>query len=175
VVVVEESEERREPQVDAESLKLAYMAETETIEAQFVIKNTGQGSAGGRAVVVLHTEEGRSQLRFALPSVPLREGRPIGNQGRRFSISRFMTLSLQRRFAEPGTRFARAVIYAYTLEGRQLLAKPFDVSLDIPEKKVSSEAAAEPAHRPVSPLPTAAPLGLTLPEPEPETPTGVQP
>jgi hypothetical protein len=171
VVVVEGPEEKREPQVDAESLKLAYQTETETVEAQFVIKNTGQGSAGGRAVVVLHTEEGRSQLRFALPSVPLREGRPLGNQGRRFSISRFMTLSLQRRFAEPGTRFVHAVIYAYTLEGRQLLDKHFDVRLDIPEKKVSSEAAADPAR----PLPTAAPLGLNLPEPEPETPTGVQP
>ena len=159
---------QRDPQVDAENLKIAYQAETETVEAQFVIKNTGQGPAGGRAVVVLHTEEGRSQLRLALPSVPLREGRPVGNQGRRFSISRFMTLNLERRFAEPGTRFVQAVVYAYTLEGRPLLDKTFDVSLAIPEKTASPEPAA-------APLPVVAPLGLDMPEPEPETPTGVQP
>jgi len=164
----EAPEEQREPQVDAEALKVDYQAETETIAAQFVIKNIGSGSAGGRAVVVLQTEEGRSQLWFALPSVPLKEGRPIGNQGRRFSISRFMTLKLDRRFAEPGTRFVRAMIYAYTLEGRPLLDKTFDVDLAIPEKE-------KPPQTDENPLPTAAPLGLTLPEPETETPTGVQP
>jgi hypothetical protein len=164
----EEPEEQRETEVDAEALKVDYQAEDETITAQFKIKNTGSGTAGGRAVVVLQTEEGRSQLRFALPSVPLREGRPIGNRGRRFSISRFMTLKLDRRFAEPGTRFVRAIVYAYTLDGRPLLDKTFDVDLAIPEKEAPPQAEENP-------LPAAAPLGLTLPEPETETPTGVQP
>jgi len=163
-----EAQQEPQPQVDAEGLKVAYQAETETITAQFVIKNTGHGPAGGRAVVVLQTEEERSQLRFALPSVPLREGRPIGNRGRRFSISRFMTLKLERRFAEPGTRFVRAVVYAYTLEGRPLLDKTFEVSLVVPEKEAPPESEA-------TPLPTAAPLGLDLPDPETETPAGVQP
>lgn len=166
--VVAAPQEQRDPQVDAENLKVAYQPETETIEAQFIIKNTGQGPAGGRAVVVLHTEEGRSQMQLALPSVPLREGRPVGNQGRRFSISRFMTLNLERRFAEPGTRFVQAVVYAYTLEGRPLLDKTFDVSLAIPAKQSPPEAT-------TAPLPVVAPLGLDMPEPEPETPTGVQP
>jgi len=161
-------QEHRDLQVDVENLKVSYQAETETVEAQFVIKNTGQGQAGGRAVVVLHTEEGRSQMHLALPSVPLREGRPVGNQGRRFSISRFMTLNLERRFAEPGTRFVQAVIYAYTLEGRPLLDKTFDVSLAIPEKQVSPQPMA-------APLPVASPLGLDMPQPEPQPPTGVQP
>jgi len=163
-----ETQQEPRPQVDAEGLKVAYRAETETITARFVIRNTGQGPAGGRAVVVLQTEEGRSQLRFALPSVPLREGRPIGNRGRRFSISRFMTLKLERRFAEPGTNFVRAVVYAYTLEGRQLLDKTFQVNLVVPEKEA-------PPKSETTSLPTAAPLGLDLPEPETETPAGVQP
>lgn len=163
-----ETQKAPQPQVDAENLKVDYQAETETITAQFVIKNTGQGSAGGRCVVVLQTEEGRSQLWCALPNVPLREGRPTGNQGRRFSISRFMTLKLERRFAEPGIHFVRAVVYAYTLDGHPLLDKAFVVDLAVPEKEAPPEDAAKP-------LPTAAPLGLSLPEPETETPAGVQP
>ena len=173
--VVDKPEEKKDPQVDVEGLKIAYLADTEDIEARFVIKNTGQGSAGGRAVVVLHTEEGRSQLRFAVPSVPLRDGQPVGNRGRRFSISRFMTLTLKRKFAEPGTQFVGASVYAYTLEGKKLLEKTFDVTLTIPEKEVASDAVVVP----FAPLDdtgaAAAPLGLNLPELKPEENTGAQP
>lgn len=174
-VVVDKPEEEKDTQVDVEGLKVNYRADTENIEAQFVIKNTGQGSAGGRAVVILHTEEGRSPLRFAMPSVPLRDGQPVGNQGRRFSISRFMTLSLQRKFAEPGTQFVRASVYAYTLEGKKLLEKTFDVALTIPEKEASSDAVVDPSRPPDDTGTTVAPLGLNLPEPKPEENTGVQP
>jgi len=174
-VVVEKPEEKKDPQVDVEDLKLAYMTDTENIEAQFVIKNTGQGSAGGRAVVVLHTEEGRSPLQFAVPSVPLRDGQPVGNRGRRFSISRFMTLRLQRKFAEPGTQFVRASVYAYSIEGKKLLEKTFEVALTIPEKEASPEAVVLPSRPPDDTGTTAAPLGLNLPEPKPEENTGVQP
>ncbi len=160
-------EQKPEPRVDVEGLKVAYQTDTETIEAQFVIKNTGQGSAGGRAVVVLHTEEGPSALRFSLPSVPLRDGRPVGNRGRRFSISRFMTLKLQRKFAEPGMRFTSAEVYAYSLEGQALLEKTFEVALDIPEKKAPATTAPNP-EPPEDSDTTVAPLGLSLPEPKPE-------
>ena len=173
--VADKPEEKKDPQVDVEGLKIAYLADTEDIQARFVIKNTGQGSAGGRAVVVLHTEEGRSQLRFAVPSVPLRDGQPVGNRGRRFSISRFMTLTLKRKFAEPGTQFVGASVYAYTLEGKKLLEKTFDVTLTIPEKEAASDAVIVP----FAPLDdtgaAAAPLGLNLPEPKPEEDTGAQP
>ena len=168
-------EQKKEPQVDVEGLKLAYRADTETIEAEFVIRNTGQGSAGGRAVVVLHTDEGASPLRFALPSVPLRNGQPVGNRGRRFSISRFMTLTLERKFAEPGTQFVRAAVFAYTLEGKQLLEKPFDVTLAIPEKETVPAAVVAPAPPSADTGTIAAPFGLELPEPEPQDPTGAQP
>jgi hypothetical protein len=161
----EKPEPQKDPEVDAESLKLAYRPESEIIEARFVVKNTGDGRAEGRTAVVLETQEGPSQVRLVLPAVPLREGRPLGNRGRRFSISRFMNVELERKFAEPGTRFTGAVVYAYTLEGRLLLEKSFEVTLDIPEE--------EPP--PPPPVPAAAPLGLTLPEPEPEETTGVDP
>ena len=153
-------------QVDAEELKVAYRPETQTIQARFVIKNTGDVPAGGRAVVVLETEEGPSQVRLALPTVPLRDGRPVGNRGRRFSISRFMTVELERKFAEPDTQFTGAVVYAYTLEGRRLLEKPFAVALAIPAEE-----------KPAAPqvVPAAKPLGLSLPEPESDETTGVQP
>lgn len=157
-------ESEKELRVDAEGLAVDFRADTETIAAQFVIKNTGDIRAEGRAVVVLETEAGSSQLRLALPTVPLRDGRPLGNRGRRFSISRFMTVDLERKFAEPGTQFVGAVVYAYTLEGRSLLEKPFSVTLSIPEKEPAPAA-----------VPAAAPLGLNLPEPEPEETTGVQP
>lgn len=164
-VETEAPEPKSTPQVDAEGLKLAYLPDSETIEARFVIKNTGDVPAGGRAVVVLKAKAGSSPTHFALPTVPLRDGRPVGNRGRRFSISRFMKVALERKLAEPGLQFTGAVVYAYTLEGRPLLEKPFEVSLDIPAKEPPT---------PVE-VPTAAPLGLTLPEPKPEETTGVQP
>lgn len=171
----EEQEEEKEIEVDADNLKVAYRAESETIEAKFIIKNTGQGPAEGRAVVVLHAEDGQSPLRIAVPSVPLREGRPVGNRGRRFSISRFMTMTMERRLAEPGTRFVRAVVYAFTMEGHPLLDKPFDVDLDIPEKQKPAENTVETTNDADNALPTVAPLGLELPKPETEQPTGVVP
>jgi len=172
---IDKPEEKKDPQVDVEGLKLAYLTGTENIEARFVIKNTGKGSAGGRAVVVLQTEEGQSQLWFAVPSVPLRDGQPVGNRGRRFSISRFMTLTLKRKFAEPGTQFVGATVYAYTLEGKKLLEKTFDVPLTIPKKEVTSDAVVIPAPPPDDTGATAAPLGLSLPEPKPDNTTGAQP
>lgn len=171
----EKPEEKKDPQVDVEGLKLAYLTDTENIEVQFVIRNTGKGPAGGRTVVVLKTEEGRSQLRFAVPSVPLRDGQPLGNRGRRFSISRFMTLTLKRKFAEPGTQFVAATVYAYTLEGKNLLEKAFEVNLTIPKKEVAPDTVVVPPPLPDDPGTTAAPLGLTLPDPKPEEKTGAQP
>ena len=181
----EKKEENQDPRVDAESLKLAYTADTQTIDAQFVIKNTGQGSAGGRAVVVLHTETGQSQLRFALPSVQLRNGQPVGNRGRRFSIARFMTLKLNRKFAEPGTRFVGAVVYAYTLDGKPLLEKAFDVALEIPKPPPPPQVAPTPEPPPqVAPTPepppeetdtTVTPFGIKIPDAKPEENTGAQP
>jgi hypothetical protein len=170
-----EPEEKKDPQVDAERLKVEYQPDTETIEAQFIIRNTGQGPAGGRAVVVLQTAGEGSPLRFALPSVPLREGQPVGNRGRRFSISRFMTLKLNRKFAEPGTRFERAMVFAFSLEGKLLLEKAFDVSLEIPEEKPPPSATIVPSMQLDDTVPTAAPLGLSLPEPKTEETTGAQP
>jgi outer membrane biosynthesis protein TonB len=164
----EKPSKTKTPQVDAEGLKVAYRSDSETIEARFVIKNTGEVPAGGRAVVVLEAKAGSSPAHLAIPTVPLRNGRPVGNRGRRFSISRFMNVELERKFAEPGIQFTGAVVYAYTLEGRSLLEKPFVVALEIPAR--------EPETPPPAPAaPTAAPLGLTLPEPEPEETTGVQP
>jgi hypothetical protein len=161
---LEKPDETPKPQVDAEDLKITYQADNEMIEARFVIRNTGQVPAGGRTVLVLHTEKGRSQVHLALPTVLLKDGRPLGNGGQRFSITRFMTMSLERKFAEPGTRFVGAVMYAYSLEGDLLLEKPFDVTLDIPEAQASP-----------NPLPVSDPLGLELPASESEPATGVQP
>ena len=171
----EQPEEKQAPQVDASDLKVSYAAETQTLDAQFVIKNTGQGSAGGRAVVVLHTEEGPSQLRLALPTVPLRRGQPVGNRGRRFSIARFMTLKLNRKFAEPGTNFVGAVVYAYTLDGEKLLEKPFELALEIPKPKPPQEVAPTTEVQPEEKEVTVAPFGITLPEDTPQENTGAQP
>jgi hypothetical protein len=172
---VAKPEKKSLPKVDVEGLKVTYLADTEHVEAQFVIKNIGQVPAGGRAVVVLHTKENSSPLRLAVPSVLLRDGQPVGNRGRRFSISRFMRMRLQRKFAEPGTSFVRAVVYAYTLDGKPLLEKPFEVSLDIPKKDPPPEAASAPPSPSDDSDAMAAPLGLTLPPPKTQEDSGVQP
>ncbi len=161
--------------VAVEKLKVAYQVSEKTLATEFVIRNTGSTQAQGRAVVVLSSSEGATSPRLSLPPVPLKNDRPRGNRGRRFSISRFMRLNLKRKVAEPGLRFDTADVFVFDMKGKLLQEKTFEVAVKVPEAPPPKPAAVAPPPKPsvvapppkpsvVAPPPKPAPVA---PPPEP--------
>ena len=131
--------------VAVEKFNAAYEDSEKALTTQFIIRNTGNTQAEGRAVVVLSASEGNAIPRLSLPPVPLQNDRPRGNRGRRFSISRFMRLKLQRKVAEPGLRFDTADVFVFDMQGKLLQEQSFEVAVNIPAAEPPPPAAAAPS------------------------------
>ena len=142
--------------VGAEKLKVDYDQAAKALSAGLVVRNTGNTQAEGRVVVVLSSSQGGAGPRLSLPPVPLKNDRPRGDRGRRFSISRFMRLKLNRKVAEPGLSFDTANVYVFDMQGKLLQEKTFEVAVTIPT--------------PPPPTPPAPPV-----QPEPPAPATVAP
>jgi hypothetical protein len=127
--------------VVVENFKVTYEAADKTLASTFVIRNTGNSQAQGRAVVVLSANDDGAAPRLTLPPVPLKNNRPRGNRGRRFSIARFMRLQLQRKVAEPGLRYDSADVFVYDMQGKLLKEQTFTVAVEIPAPQPAAPAA----------------------------------
>jgi hypothetical protein len=127
--------------VVVEDFKVAYQAAAKALTSTFVIRNTGNSQAQGRAVVVLSTGDEGATPRLSLPPVPLKGNRPHGNRGRRFSISRFMRLKLERKVAEPGLRYDSADVFVFDMQGKLLREQTFTVAVEIPAPEPEAPAA----------------------------------
>ncbi len=141
--------------VGVEKLKVDYDQAEKTLSAGFVVRNMGDAKAEGRAVVVLSSSQGEAATRLSLPPVALKNDRPRGNRGRRFSISRFMRLKLKRKIAEPGLRFDTADVFVFDMQGELLQEKTFEVAVTIP---TPPPPAATPPVKPAAPAPAAPPV-----------------
>lgn len=148
--------------VAVDKFKVAYQEAEKSLVADFIIRNTGNTQAQGRTVVVLSEKDNTATPRLTLPPVPLRDDRPRGNRGRRFSITRFMKVKLERKVAEPGLQFDSADIFVFDMQGKLLQEKTFEVAVRIPDEKPPAPAAA------VSPVEPAAPEPDQKPEQNPE-------
>jgi hypothetical protein len=137
--------------VEVDKLEVAYQRSEQSIVSEFTIRNTGKAPAQGRAVVVLSGEKGSPTPQLSLPAVPLRDGRPQGKGGSRFVIKNFMRLKIQRRVAEPGLTFDKADVFVFDMQGKQLQAKSFAVTLQIPEVKPPEPATTVSADKPAVP------------------------
>jgi hypothetical protein len=163
--------------VAVEDLKVSYQVSEKSLATAFVIRNTGTAQAQGRAVVVLSSTDDDAAPRLTLPPVPLQNDRPRGNRGRRFSITRFMRLNLQRKVAEPGLRFDAADVFVFDMQGKLLQEKSFAVAVSVP---AAEPAAPAPAVRPTKPAaeqpvssPAANPI-LAIPANNGQEPQGGQ-
>ncbi len=165
--------------VAVDKFKVAYREAEKSLSANFVIRNTGNTQAQGRTVVVLSKKDDTATPRLTLPPVPLRDNRPRGNRGRRFSITRFMQVKLQRKVAEPGLQFDAADVFVFDMQGKLLQEETFAVAVRIPEEKPPAPAVALPPSEPaapaaaVSPVEPAAPAAAVSPA-EPAAPAGDQ-
>jgi hypothetical protein len=148
--------------VAVEDLKVTYQTAEKALAAEFVIRNTGGRQAQGRAVVVLSAGEEAAMPRLTLPPVPLKDNRPRGNRGRRFSISRFMRLQMQRKVAEPGLRYDSADVFVFDMQGQLLQEKTFRVAVSIPEPAPAVPAAAAPPAKPAEEQPAERPAANSI-------------
>jgi hypothetical protein len=155
-----------EIRVGVEKLKVDYDQAEKTLSAGFVVRNMGDAKAEGRAVVVLSSSQGEAATRLSLPLVALKNDRPRGNRGRRFSISRFMQVKVKRKIAEPGLRFDTADVFVFDMQGELLQEKTFEVAVTIPtppppaakppvQPEAAAPAAAAPPRQPAAPAPAA--------------------
>lgn len=153
-----QTEAKPEPVVSVavEDLKVSYQVSEQSLATAFVIRNTGNTQAQGRAVVVLSSTDDDAAPRLTLPPVPLQNNRPRGNRGRRFSITRFMRLNLQRKVAEPGLRFDAADVFVFDMQGKLLQEKTFAVAVSIPAAKPAAPA------KPAADQPAASPAANTI-------------
>ena len=147
--------------VVVDKFKVTYLETEKALAADFIIRNTGNAQAQGRTVVVLSSKADTTTPRLTLPPVPLRDDRPRGNRGRRFSITRFMQVKLQRKVAEPGLQFDAANVFVFNMQGKLLQEKTFEVAVRIPEEKPPVPAAV------AAPAASAAPGPDQTPDPNP--------
>jgi hypothetical protein len=144
--------------VAVDKFKVGYRETEKSLTANFIIRNTGNTQAQGRTVVVLSKKDNATAPRLTIPPVPLRDDRPRGNRGRRFSITRFMQVKLQRKVAEPGLQFDSADVFVFDMQGKLLQEETFEVAVRVPEEKPPAPAAVQPPVAPPAPAAAQPPV-----------------
>ena len=150
--------------VAVDKFQVGYQETEKSLTADFIIRNTGNTQAQGRTVVVLSKKDNATAPRLTMPPVPLRDDRPRGNRGRRFSITRFMKVKLQRKVAEPGLQFDSADVFVFDMQGKLLQEQTFEVAVSVPEEKPPAPVAAEPPAEPAAPVAAEPPVEPAAPD-----------
>ncbi len=99
------------------------------LKVLFKIKNTSSNSqrVSGHVIVVL---KGEQTDWLPIPSMPLVDGRPTGEQrGHSFGINYFKTMRLSTPSPKHPEKYQTASVYVFTRKGELLLEKEFSVTL----------------------------------------------
>jgi len=149
---------------------LTHDAGSETLTARFRVKNLGDRSApvAGRCVIVLKADRGDPGSWLTMPQVKMVDGRPEGNRGQAFQISRFRDMEIKARGVADPSVYESATVYVFDTSGNALLEKTIPISLPAPPTEIKApkpatesqpEAAGEPSdsESAVEPAPAAAP------------------
>jgi hypothetical protein len=131
---------------------LTHDAGNETLTARFRIKNLGGRSSpvAGRCVVVLKTGQDDQGSWLTLPRVKMVDGRPEGNRGQAFRISRFRDMEIKARGVADPSVYESATVYVFDTSGNALLEETIPVSFPAP-----------PIERVAPPPPTGSPPETT--------------
>ncbi|MFZ7127743.1 MAG: hypothetical protein ACOWWM_16415 [Desulfobacterales bacterium] len=154
------------PEVDVGNFEVRYRADRSRLEVAYALRNVGEGRAEGRSVAVLTTDaEGDNQV-VTLPRVWVENGIPNGRRGRRFSIRRFLRVTLDRQVEAEGVRIETAEVFVFSSSGELLTRKTFPVDLQLPGKPkaavqpgapAAESSGAVPVSADMDPVPVAAP------------------
>lgn len=131
--------------VSADDLIVFHQPDLNTLRVQYMLRNTGSKAhaIAGRSVVILKNKENGDQKKWLiLPHVPLVSGKPSGNTGRNFSISKLKTMKFRANDQTGPGQFNIATVYIYSTTGKLLLEKDFPIgikfkTLPAPKKKKS--------------------------------------
>jgi hypothetical protein len=175
--------EPERPAVALAAFKITHDAAEQTLMARFRVKNTGSSAApvGGRCVVVLKSDTLEPKRWLAMPGVALVNGRPDGNRGQAFRISRFKDMQIKTRGVTDPSVFDTAAVFVFDTGGTVILETDFPVNFPAPEPVSPSTPPPGPQPADTSDIPDsqAAPAvavdAQPIPVDEVEAATGNQP
>lgn len=139
-----------QPVVELGDLEVKHDAGTQILWAQFRVKNTGPRSSPveGRCVVVLKSEQMEPAAWLAMPDVNLVDGKPEGERGQAFRISRFKDMQIKARGQVDPSAFKTATVYVFDGSGAKILEKDFPVDLPAPRPAPPTASEKTPADKP---------------------------
>jgi hypothetical protein len=122
------------PIVNVDDLDISVDPYDGTVQAQFRLeKVTVDGeSVKGRTFVILKGMAGDKRIWLSMPPVALEAGRPARiRSGRYFSIARFNIVKFSTPLNVDVDTFEGATVLVYSLKGKQLLEKRFDITVPV--------------------------------------------
>jgi len=133
-----------------ENFSVIYEGDSENLNAQFKIKNTGLQSepVSGHTVLVLKGDDLPIQDWLVMPAVALVGDMPSGTKGKTFSIRRFRTMNFTFKTPDHFEEFQTAVVYVFSKSGELLLEEDFPVTPPPPPLPAPAPASATPSSQP---------------------------
>lgn len=133
------------PTVELGKLKLKHDTAKKVLLARFRVNNAGPRSTrvAGRCVVVLKNERMDHKKWLAMPDVALVNGKPDGERGQAFRISRFIDMKIRAVAPADPSSYDKATVYVFDDAGSIILEKDF--TIDLPAPKPVSTPAVQPA------------------------------
>ena len=127
--VVQSSETPAQPSVALGNFEVLFDVRANRVTAEFRVQNTGPRSdpIEGRCVVVLKTEGSDPVEWFALPDVPLSQGRPDGSVGSPFRISKYIDMTIAETGPNQPSRYTAATAFVFDHVGNKILEEQYHI------------------------------------------------
>ena len=134
------------PAVTLGDLELKYDAGEKNLLARFRVINNGPRSSpvAGRCVVVLKSDWMAPEAWLPMPALTLVNGRPDGEQGQAFKISRFIDVEIKAKGQMDPSAFTTATVFVFDTSGAQVLAKDFPIVIPAPKPEAAFAPPAQP-------------------------------
>ena len=119
---------------DIRNFDVSYDPSNRILKAQFRIYNTSKPKEplAGNVVVVFKKQNDSDYLWYSVPSVPLNNGKPVGDKGESFKINNYMTVRFRITRDQNSPDFNLVSIYIFTKDGELIKHQdwPFNIDYD---------------------------------------------
>ena len=136
-----------------------YDARKQILKSQFRINNTStpKNRLSGRIVIVFKNTNEPPIKWLVVPHVPLKDGKPLGNEGKLFTIRNYRTMDFAAYGIPAPIEYNIVSVYVFLDDGKMLLSKDYGIKIE-----------PEPIPTP-TPKPTPTPTPIATPTPTPVT------
>ena len=122
---------------DIRNFEVTYDNRQQILKAEFRIYNTSRPkqTLAGRTVVVFKASDDPPIQWATVPAVPLRDGKPVGNNGKSFRVNNYRTETFKTLRRKNSAEYDTASIYIFTHQGELIANRelPFKVDYRPPE------------------------------------------